>query len=252
MTNEELVLLIQQGRSDLIGTLWDQVEKYVCLRAKKFYSNSAGLIRCEVDDLTQAGFIAMTEAVKEYDPERGKFTTFYTFYLKTAFFSTAFGRTERQRRDPLFFATDIDGELYEEGGITLEEVTPGNAPDPEQCGVDTVYNTELSLVLDAVMSRNLTPREKDILQRHFGQGQTIKACAKVYGMSPQAAANAKDAALRKMRRNNRELRAFIDERTPYFLGIGAAQFNNNNYSPVEKLAEMREKFANMYRNRFTG
>lgn len=251
MTNEELVLLIQQGNPDHMGELWDQVKKFVYQKANKFYANGAKVIRCEVDDLTQAGFVALTEAVKSYNPERGTFINFYTFYLKTAFLTTAFGRTPRQQKDPLFFAADIDADLYEEGGVTLGEVIPGNAPDPEQCSIDSVYNAELRAVFDAVMDRALTPREKDVLQRHFVQGQTLKECAEVYGITVQATASTKDNALRKMRRNAK-LSAFISERTPYFLGIGAARFNRDGYSPVEKLVEIRQQLTNMYNNGFTG
>ena len=251
MTNEELVLLIKNGDRAYYAELWEQVRLYVKARAKFFYKNGVNFIRCEIDDLIQAGYLAMVDAVETYDPERASFITHFTFYLRTAFIDTAIGCTAKKRNDPLFSALDLYGDVYGDGGTTLEEITPGCAPDPEERSLDAVYNMELRAALYAVMDRNLTPREKDILQRHFMQGQTIKACAEIHGISQQAAAAAQQSALRKMRRNNRELKSYVDNLTPYYLGIGAKNYHNKGYSPVERLAELRERLEKMYMNRFT-
>lgn len=251
MTNEELAVLIRDGRSDLQGVLWEQIEKFVSMKAGIFYRNGAGLIRCEKEDLEQAGFIAMMKAVQDYNPKNGCFLTWYGFFMRRAFMQTAFGLSEKQKRDPLFYAADINGELYEEGGVTLEEITPGNAPDPEQTSLDNVYNLELRSALYAVMDRVLTPREKDVLQRHFVNGETLKACGDVYGLSPEGVRHIKESALRKMRNRgrNKELRDFITERTPYYMRVGVTQFHNSNYSSVERIAEMRERLAKLYIDR---
>lgn len=246
MTNDELVLLIRDGHKDLTETLWAQVKKFVYKKAYIFYSNGYGFIRCELDDLKQAGFLAMMDAIEKHDPEKGNFLIMLSFCLKTAFITTARGLTEKQQKDPVFYAADIDGEIYDEGGATLEEITPGNAPDPEQCAIENRYNNELHRILEDIMDRRLTSREKDILKRHFIQGQTLKECGQVYGMSMQAAANAKDSALRKMRRRDRRLNDYINERTPFFLGVSRNSFDRDNYSPVEKIAELRERYAKTY------
>lgn len=235
-------MLIQKGRSDYSGALWAQVEKFVYMKAKTFCKN--GIFHCELEDLTQSGYIAMVEAVKTYNPEKGSFLTWLSFYLKTAFISTAIGRSERQRQDPIFKAIDIEREIYE--GVTIKETLTGDAPDPEQTSIDSVYNGELRTALCAVMDRALTPREKEILVKHFMDGQTLQECADRYGITTQAVAQSKDAALRKMRKRNRELRAFIDDRTPYYLTVSPSRFNLYHESPVERLANIRAHIAQQY------
>ena len=256
MTNEELVLLIQGGNNAHYGELWEQIRRYVAVRAKTFYGNGARFIRCDIDDLIQAGYLAMVDAVETYDPQRASFITHYNFYLRKSFMATAIGVTEKSRNDPIFTALDIDGEIYDDGGVTLEEVIPGNAPDPEQTSIETVYNLELRQALNAAMDRRLTPEEKDVLQRHFMQGQTLKECGEAHGVSTERARQLKERALRKMRSGgtDRALRAFITERTPFYMRISVSRFNMDNYSSVEKIAELRERLANYYinRNSFTG
>lgn len=248
MTNEELALLIQDGRTDLCGTLWGQVEKFVSMKANTFYRNGKEFIRCELDDLKQSGYIAMTQAIENFTPGNGKFITWFTFYLRTAFIATATGHTEKQRKDPLFFADDIDRDLYEEGGFTLEETIPGEAPDPCEAATDTVCNLELRRDLFAAMDRDLTVREKEILKAHFMEGLTLKECGKKYDITLQAVAQAKESALRKMRRKTKAFQCYLDDRTPYYMGVTIESFNADHYSPVEKLAELRETLEARYRH----
>lgn len=72
MSNEELVTLIQAGDRDRIVELWHQVQRMVYKQAARW----AGLGGTTIEDMTQAGFIAVLRAVDSYDPSRGtKFST---------------------------------------------------------------------------------------------------------------------------------------------------------------------------------
>lgn len=72
MSNEELVALIQAGDRDRIVELWHQVQRMVYKQATRW----AGLGGTTIEDMTQAGFIAVLRAVDSYDPSRGtKFST---------------------------------------------------------------------------------------------------------------------------------------------------------------------------------
>ena len=77
MTNEELVLQIQQGIdvSKNLETLWRQ--NY------KFFNKCTNRYTTKTDDLLQEGFLGLCEAVKHYDPERGvKFLTYAGYYIQ--------------------------------------------------------------------------------------------------------------------------------------------------------------------------
>ena len=72
MSNEERVALIQAGDRDRIVELWHQVRRMVYKQAARW----AGLGGTTIEDLTQAGFIAVLRAVDSYDLSRGtKFST---------------------------------------------------------------------------------------------------------------------------------------------------------------------------------
>lgn len=51
MGNEELVALIQDGERDRLSELWEQVERFVALQARRRVLFSGGLGGVEVDDL---------------------------------------------------------------------------------------------------------------------------------------------------------------------------------------------------------
>ena len=113
MTNEALVTLIQQGRSDLVPVLWFQVERFIAQQANHW--TLANRSRVEFDDLYQAGFLAVMEAVRTFDGERGvKFVTWLGYPLHKAFQDVLGIRTERQRRDPLRNAVSLDAPVQED------------------------------------------------------------------------------------------------------------------------------------------
>lgn len=68
-SNEELVLLIQSGRDDLLSQLWEQVERFVCQQARRWVQAWQSR-RVEFDDLYQSGFLAVIKAVENFDPEK--------------------------------------------------------------------------------------------------------------------------------------------------------------------------------------
>lgn len=85
MTNEELAVAVAQGRDDLQLQLWEQVCSFVQLMARRAIILSGGGGGVTTEDLTQQGYIAMMQAVKAYDPERGPFLHYLSFALRQAF-----------------------------------------------------------------------------------------------------------------------------------------------------------------------
>ena len=99
MSNEELAIAIRQGDQGRTLELWEQVNGLVKRKAMQIMTalqlsgNPRGV---EFDDLYQTGYLAMVAAVETYSPERGAFSTWFMFHLKTAF-SEATGYRERGR-----------------------------------------------------------------------------------------------------------------------------------------------------------
>ena len=128
MGNEELVVLIQAGDRDRIVELWHQVRRMVYKQAARW----AGLGGTTIEDLTQAGFIAMLRAVDSFDPSRGtKFST-HLFQRLRAELSAATGYSYKTSwLDPLQNAVSLDAPLEDSEDATLADFIPDPAATAE-------------------------------------------------------------------------------------------------------------------------
>ena len=134
VSNEELVTLIQAGDRDRIVELWHQVQRMVYKQAARW----AGLGGTTIEDMTQAGFIAMLRAVDSYDPSRGtKFST-HLFQRLRAELSAATGQhTKQARLDPLQNAVSLDAPLTDDDDSdTFADLIPDPAAEAAIEGMD--------------------------------------------------------------------------------------------------------------------
>ena len=134
VSNEELVTLIQAGDRDRIVELWHQVQRMVYAQATRW----AGLGGTTIEDMTQAGFIAMLRAVDSYDPSRGtKFST-HLFQRLRAELSAATGQhTKQARLDPLQNAVSLDAPLTDDDDSdTFADLIPDPAAEAAIEGMD--------------------------------------------------------------------------------------------------------------------
>lgn len=128
MTNEELAIKIQQGETELIGVLWDQVHKFVRMMAKRralFLEDTV----VDAEDLYQSGYFALLYAVKSFDPASGySFITFLTRPLRSSFSEAAGCRTERQRKAQRWSHVSLDATVEGEGA-TLHAFVPDSSAE---------------------------------------------------------------------------------------------------------------------------
>ena len=132
MSNEELVALIQAGDRDRIVELWHQVQRMVYKQAARW----AGVGGTTLEDLEQAGFIAVLRAVDTYDPTKAKFST-HLFQRLRAEFSAATGyNSKRSWFDPLQNAVSLDAPLEDSEDATLADFIPDPAAAAEMDGME--------------------------------------------------------------------------------------------------------------------
>ena len=170
MTNEELIKLIQAGDSEKISVLWEQVERFVELKANRFI-RSTPFSDDLAEDLKQAGFLAVVNAAAAFDLDRGfTFLSYLPYHLKVEFYKALGLRSERQRRDPLHTARSLETVLMESDNgdaLTIED-TQG-APDPGYEDTEQrIYIDELRAALES---------EIDLLQTLF---RVPKVCARQF------------------------------------------------------------------------
>lgn len=232
MTNEELAIRIQSGETGYTLLLWQQVEKFVRQNANRWsYAwRSRGI---SSDDLYQSGFIAMMEAVETFNPDKASFLTWLGYYLKTGFSDAAGCRTERQNKDPLNECRSL-WEPLDNGtdGLTVGDMVP----DPVDYIGEAdrrIYLEQLHDAMEQVLDK-LPQEESAILRLRFYSGRSLRDAAKLGGISPEEARKRETKALQKLRQGKQaaRLRAFVDERTPFYSAHGVHS--------LERLAVKRE------------
>lgn len=170
MTNEELAELIRNGDDGYLPQLWDQVRRFVASQAKKYMAkyDLAQNARFELDDLIDAGYIAVVDACQRFDPQKGGFLTILGNYtLKTAFSEVAGTRHRHQKHDATNIATSLDAPIGSDEGedSTLFDLI-GTIDENLESLVESMYTAELHAALDEALS-TIPKKEREILTLRY-------------------------------------------------------------------------------------
>ncbi len=181
MTNEELVARIQQGNTELIHTLWDQVERFVWLQAGKAAkrAESGGVGFDLRHDLYHTGYIALQDAIPAYNAEAGKnFIGYYSYYLRNHFSQLLYGRVAAEKYDMSRKAISLDAELVnDEEAFTLHDIVSDPAAEEAFEHITDAAGEEAirSMVQEAI--NTLTEEERAFYRVYLKNGLIAsKAC----------------------------------------------------------------------------
>lgn len=200
MSNEELVVLIQAGERDKLLGLWEQVEKFVDMKAGKQAQALKGFGGVTSEDLYQSGYIALVAAVDSYDPAADcPFIPWLAFHLKTAFAEAAGYRTSKQ--DMLNKTRSLDAPI-QEGGIDSDTagtiLSDPSATHDFQDAENRIWVEQLRVVLDKALAE-LPADQAELLHRRYYMGQTKKQTAAAIGVSREAVRRRENKALSALR-----------------------------------------------------
>lgn len=148
MTNEQLVLRIQAGEDEAKNMLqlWEQNQRFIGSIAVKFSGYA------EMDDLKQEGYIAMCNAVRNYDPDQGStFIHYAAFWIRQGmqrYIENCCGAI----RIPVGVQTEI--RKYKKICSSFQKQYGREASDRELCGLLCVNGEKLDqLKKDAEMGQ---------------------------------------------------------------------------------------------------
>lgn len=114
MSNEELAALVQAGERERLVELWGQTRRLVLKQANRWAVYRSG--GAELEDLEQAGFIAVLRAADSFDPAAGcKFSSWLQPFVLDEFTKATGRRSARQARDPLNGAASLDAPACPDG-----------------------------------------------------------------------------------------------------------------------------------------
>ena len=216
-TNAALAALAASGNTFALGQLWEVNKGFIRRQLWQWYeknkpvADNAGL---SFEDLVQEGYFAVDYAAKHYDPERGSFTTVLSYALMHQIRSatcgehyriieTSEGKRVQASANPLNNCTSLDATLDSEddGSSTLGDLQPDPAAAQAfQTAEDDLYTEELHAALEEALNK-LTPRQADIIRRHYFGGKSFAEIAREDGTSTVAPRNHEVSAFIALRQN---------------------------------------------------
>ena len=245
MSNEELAILIKQGREDLYPELWEQVRCFIVQQARRRCEATKGFGGVEVDDLVQSGYFALIKAVNYYEDEKECcFLSILGNCLKTEF--AIAGGYRSGNGDPLDYARSLDEQLDEEEPKSTTRIDM--LADPHDYIEETdhsIWLQDLKKTMKFALS-SLPVKERKTLSCRFYKKKTYKETGEVIGTSGTEARAIESNALRRLRQENKELRDYIDIRTPFYFYVSVAAFQATHTSAVEKIVFKRAALEQEY------
>lgn len=167
LSDEQLVERFQSGDRDALSQLWEQVRWLVWKYANRWAVYGGDGV--EVDDLMQAGFIAVLRAAETFnDTGRAKFTTFLYPVLKTEFSIATGQRTRKRQMDPLQSALSLDAPLTDDSeDFTLSDTLPDPAAEEAFEAVEEADRLErIRVVLEEAIG-NLAPGQQEVIRKRY-------------------------------------------------------------------------------------
>lgn len=215
-TNAALAALAAAGNAFALGQLWE-INKGLLHRwfwqwydRNKAVADEHGIT---LEDFDQEGFFAVQSAAKAYDPEKGSFATLLGYYVQSQInkavcgehsrlVTTEDGKQVRLSANPLNACTSLDVPVGEDGsGTVLADLQEDPAASQAfQTAEEDLYTEELHAALEEALNK-LTPKQADIIRRHYFGGKSFAEIAREDGTTLNAARNNEVTAFIAMRRN---------------------------------------------------
>jgi RNA polymerase sigma factor (sigma-70 family) len=227
----ELIEAIKGGDADRLGELYSLNRGLLYKLSARYVGIDNAVTR---DDLMQAGFLGLCEAVRAWEPERGAWSTVAFNYARKAM-RDAVGLRGTRRRAHL-------------GAVSLDEPLPGGEDgdtaridmlaDENACeaGEGVIRDEMQEVVRDAVA--RLSPERGEVVRFHDLEGLTYKQAGERMGISAEYAHNIRGYALRDLRRD-KQLTKALDDETRFHAHKGVTAFLNDWTSVTEGAALWR-------------
>ena len=250
MNSEELAVLIQTGERDRLPELWQQVERFVAMRARSMAEKSNGRHGVTAEDLYQCGYLALVSAVETFSLDAGcKFTSWLDYYLRREFARWGGWKTDHQKREPLNNAISLNAPLSNDGEdeTTLEDIQPDPAAEQLYRNAEQeIWRGQLRAALEAVLDELPTSQGETIRRRYF-YGEYQSEIGMVLGVSAQRVQQLENNGIRALRKPPLcdRLESFVDEQTPFYHRVGVEQFRRTHTSAVERVVMIRERLQAM-------
>ena len=245
MSNEELAAAIQNGKSERIGELWEQVEGLVKWKAKRTMTAlelRGAFCGVEFDDLVQCGYPAMAAAVESYSPENGSFSTWFMYYLQKEFAEATGYRTQRGRNEPLNESLSLDKPLSDEvDSVVFGDLVPDQRATATMEAVeDHEYQRQLHEAVEKALSA-LPADAAEVLRLRNYDGLTLDEAGERLMVSRERIRQLEQKGIRKLREPKIActLRPFMI--FDFYSSTGLSAYRQSGMSIQERYVAMEEE-----------
>ena len=153
-TDEEILLEIENGNQDATEYLLKKYAPLVKRSTRTLY-----LIGADSEDLSQEGMIGLFKAIQNYkENTNASFYTFAKLCIERQIYS-AIKASNRKKHSPLNSYVSFYSQNNEEDTNLLENLTAGNASNPETI----VLDQEALIRMQKLLRDNLSKMENEIL-----------------------------------------------------------------------------------------
>ena len=198
MTNEELAIEIQNGKTEYYPVLWDQVERFIKKKANERMRKLPEGVDVEFDELYDSGFFAVVNAVKYYKPEKDcTFLTILGYTLKNAFSEVTGIRTAKGRNDPLRYALSFDTPVVSDGSLTLADVLTDDTDFVEE-SAQRANKKAMRKALDSALDK-LPPKEAEVIRLQYYSGHSVEQTAEAMGLDQTQVTSLRHSAMSRLR-----------------------------------------------------
>ena len=151
--------------------LWGQCYGFIRQQAMRWARAWESRPDFDADDLTQAGYMALCEAVRGFQKDRGGFLGFLSFHLKTEFSKVVGCRTTAQTKEPIYNSVSFETPVSSDSdGLTIEDTLGADCVELE-AAEESIYQDQLSsLVREAV--NQLPDRQRQAVESYYLKGRT--------------------------------------------------------------------------------
>ena len=232
MTTEEITMKIQAGEN-CYEELWNRVLGFIIKQADAYRRYFPDRI-IGIDDLVQAGYLALVDAVNGYDPQAGgTFLTALSFHLRKVW-REMYGL--RGKKDALDDCDSLDEPLTDGGETTRLDLLPDDrAALAFEESEDVIFRGQLRAFLEKALD---AAPHGDIVRRQYFQGQTGKEIAAELGVSASRVGQYAAECKRFLRRGpfTNGLLSF-----DFYHGTGLQSWKENGTSIEERYVLLREQ-----------
>ncbi|MFD1207073.1 MULTISPECIES: RNA polymerase sporulation sigma factor SigH [Sporosarcina] len=193
LSDEEIIVLIQNGSTDALDYLITKYQSFVKMKARSYF-----MMGGDREDIIQEGMIGLYKAIRDFKGDRLSSFKVFAELCITRQIITAIKTATRQKHIPLNTSVSLDKPVFdEESDRTLLDVIAGSVlDDPE----DLMIHKEDFNLMEEEINKVLSGLEKQVLSLYL-QGQTYQEISDELNRQVKSVDNALQRIKRKLERH---------------------------------------------------